>query len=443
MKTIKYILSIVLILSIAKVNAQDILTGTEKISLSKAVEIAMLNNYELKIASNELKKADNNNTVGNAGLLPSLTLNGGVDYGHNDTEMEFTGQNSEIIKIDNAESLTYNSNVRMDYTLFDGFGNVYTYKKLQGANERQETLFRQQTELTIVQVAERYYEVCRAQQNLHLAKESMRISRERLQKAMDKKAYGQANQLDVLNAEVDMNSDSTIVLQTEQAFLNSVKDLNVVLGVPVQNVYQVVDAIKFRDDFTADKVISGALLNNAGMIAQKQQEGISNLDLKITKAQKYPTISAYGQYGYNRQDNDAGQIAYNQSMGSSAGVSLKFNIFNGQQQRTKEKNATLDFRSQQERSFQLQSELERDAANAYTDYVYKRRIVELQETSVEQAQLNFEQTQEMYQLGRVTAIEFRTAQQNLLDVAANFNNARFTAKVAEFYLLQLTGELIN
>ncbi len=430
-------------LALAKLNAQEQIEPTDKISLSRAVEIAMLNNYDLKIATNELKKADNSNSIGNAGLLPSLTLNGGFDYGFNDTEMEFAGGDSEVIKIDNAESFTYSGNVRMDYTLFDGFGNVYTYKKLQGQNERQQTLFRQQTEQTIVEVAEKYYEVCRAQQNLNLAKKSMEISRERVQKAIHKKAYGQANQLDVLNAEVDMNSDSTIILQTEQAFLRSIKDLNVVLGVDVQTEYQVDDAINFRDDFTADAVISGAMLNNSGMIAQEQQEDISNLDLKITNAQKYPTLSAYGQYGYNRQNSDAGQVLYNQNLGTSAGLSLKFNVFNGRQQRTKEKNAMLDLNSQQERSLQLKSELERDATNAYTDYIYKRRIAELQETSVKQAQLNFEQTQEMYELGRVTSIEFRTAQQNLLDVAANFNDARFTAKVAEFYLMQLTGELIN
>jgi outer membrane protein TolC len=92
---------------------------------------------------------------------------------------------------------------------------------------------------------------------------------------------------------------------------------------------------------------------------------------------------------------------------------------------------------------QLKSQVERDASNAYTDYIYKRRIVDLQESSLEQAKLNFDQTQEMFQLGRVTSIEFRTAQQNLLNVAAQYNDALYTAKVAEFYLLQLTGKLIQ
>jgi len=438
----KYTIIIALCLSSISIAAQTLPDSSAQLTLQKAVEIAMVNNYDIKIASAEREKASNNNTIGNAGLLPSLSLSGGAEYSNSDTELEILG-NPDIIEVDGAESMSYNANARIDYTLFDGFGNIYTYKKLKSTDHMQETIFRQQTEATIVQVAERYYQVCRAQQNLNLAKESMRISRDRHQKAIDQKAYGQANQLDILNAEVDMNNDSTVILQTEQSYLQSVKNLNLVLGVPIQNTYEVDNSISYRDDFTADAIITGALTNNASLLAQQQQQQITGLDVKITDAKRYPTLSAYGQYGYSRQDNDAGQMLYNQNIGSSAGVSLKFNVFNGQQQRTKEKNARLNLLSQEERTHQVKSEIERDASNAYTDYIYKRRIVDLQESSLEQAKLNFEQTQEMFQLGRVTSIEFRTAQQNLLNVAAQYNDAQYTAKVAEFYLLQLTGELIQ
>ncbi|WP_430813165.1 TolC family protein [Carboxylicivirga sp. RSCT41] len=443
MKT-RILYTIVLFLGVIGTQAQTVPDSSEQLTLQKAIEIAMVNNYDIKIASADRQKAKNNNSIGNAGLLPSVSINGGADYSSSDTEMEINnGGNTSIIEADGAVSTNYNAAARVDYTLFDGFGNIYTYKKLKSSDNLQETIFRQQTETTIVQVAEQYYQVCRAQQNLHLAQESMRISRERYQKAMDQKAYGQANQLDVLNAEVDMNNDSTTVLQTEQTFIQSIKDLNLVLGVPIQNVYEVDNSIDYRDDFKADVVIADALMNNASLSAQQQQEKISNLDVKITDANKYPTLSAYGQYSYNRTDNDAGQLLYNQTQGPKVGVSLNFNVFNGRQQRTKEKNARLDYISQQERTMQVKSQVERDASNAYTDYIYKRRIVDLQESSLEQARLNFEQTQEMFQLGRVTSIEFRTAQQNLLNVAAQYNDAQYTAKVAEFYLLQLTGKLIQ
>ncbi|MFA9390955.1 MAG: TolC family protein [Prolixibacteraceae bacterium] len=420
--------------------AQDIPQQT--LTLQKAVEIALTNNYDIKVASNELQKTKNKNTPGNAGLLPSLSISAGTDYSNKATELQFMG-NDQVLSIDGAESFSYNANVRLDYVLFDGLGNVYTYQKLKNADARQETLSLLQSENTIIQVTEAYYEVCRAQQNVSLADESMHISRKRYQRALDQKIYGKATELDVLNAEVDMNNDSTRILQTEQAYLQTLKNLNVVLGVSIQNNYDVDDSIEFRSDFTAEQVIADALTNNTQLIAQEQMVDLTALDLKITKSKKYPTVSAYGQYAYGRQDNDAGQLLYNQSYGPAAGVSLRFNVFNGRQLHTQEKNSLLDFESQQERSYQMAANVERNASNAFTDYDYKRKIVDLQKRSLKQAQLNFEKTEELFQIGRVTSIEFRTAQQNLLSVAANYNDSKFKAKVAEFYLLQLTGELLS
>ncbi|WP_338397500.1 TolC family protein [Persicobacter psychrovividus] len=467
MKRFKYI-SLCLSLFLGSATWAQEIELPEKIDLAKAIETAMTNNYDIKIARAEADKAQNSHHIGNAGLLPSVSASGGGDFSVNDTEIQFmnmgggTGSGGstgggagggaapddtptpgDIMVIDGAESISYNASIRMDYTIFDGFGNVYTYKKLEGASELQETLYRQQMEMTIVQVAEQYYEVCRAQQNYNLAQQSLDISKERYQKAVDQKTYGQANQLDLLNAEVDMNSDSTLLLQTEQQLLMSLKNLNVVMGIGVNNSYEVNDSVTYRDDLTADYVTTAAMTYNASIVAQLQQTEISELDMKITRARKMPSISAYGSYGYNRTDNEASQVIYNQNRGFSTGLSASFNIFNGRQQRIAEQNAKIDLATEKERQRQTEAQIERDIANAYTDYTYKKRIVELQRTSLKQARLNFESTKEMFALGRSTSIEFRTAQENLLNVANQFSDAQFQAKVSEFYLLQLSGLILN
>ncbi|MDB4335184.1 TolC family protein, partial [bacterium] len=346
MKTYKSILLAGLMVISTVSQAQDI--KIEKMTLPKAIETALVNNYDLKIANNTLEQAKNNNTLGNAGLLPSLSINGGLDYANKDTELELAGDNNRY-RVDAAETMAYSANARIDYTLFDGFGSRYTYKKLNQANQMQETYFKGQMEATILQVARLYYDVCRAQKNLFLAKESMRISKDRYSRTKDKKTYGQANRLDLLNAEVDMNSDSTIILQTEQVFLMSVKNLNVALGLPVQKSYEINDVIDFRNDLTADQVLTDAMINNSSLLTQQQVQNMARSDVKITQAAKYPSIGAYGQYGYYQQDSEGSQITYNQSLGTSAGLSLKFNVFNGQQLRTREKNAKLDLLSQKER----------------------------------------------------------------------------------------------
>ncbi len=421
------------------VNAQKV---DSTLTIDKAIGIALSNNFDIKIANHQLQQAQNNHSIGNAGLLPSLTANGGAEYQKNDTELQFNGVN-ETQNVDGAVSISYNGNIRIDYTLFDGFGNLYTLKKLKGNDERQQNLFKRQMEITMLEVIENYYQLCLMQENIHLAKQNLKISNDRYQRVLDQKAFGQATQLDALNAKVDLNTDSTTLLNVEQNYLMAIKNLNVSLGIEIASNYAVSDSFEYKQNMDVDYVINAALNNNTHLISQQQQEQIKDLDFKITRAQRYPSLSAYGQYGYSKQENDAGMLLYSQTNGMTGGLSLRMNIFNGRQQRTKEKNAQLDYLSEQEKTKQLMSEIERDASNAYTDYVYKLKIVDLQKSSIEQAKHNFEQTKEMFQLGRVNSIEFRTAQQNLLSAAYNYNTARLEAKIAEYYLLSLTGDLLQ
>ena len=52
---------------ITEVSAQELLT------LESAVKIALENNYEIKIASNNLEIDKTNVAIGNAGMLPTIT----------------------------------------------------------------------------------------------------------------------------------------------------------------------------------------------------------------------------------------------------------------------------------------------------------------------------------------------------------------------------------
>ena len=59
------------------------------------------------------------------------------------------------------------------------------------------------------------------------------------------------------------------------------------------------------------------------------------------------------------------------------------------------------------------------------------------------AKNNFDRTQEKFRLGQVTSIEFRQAQLNLLSAELSRNQAKYEAKLAELFVLQLSGELLN
>ena len=56
---------------------------------------------------------------------------------------------------------------------------------------------------------------------------------------------------------------------------------------------------------------------------------------------------------------------------------------------------------------------------------------------------NFDRTQAQYELGTITAVEYRQAQLNLRNAQNQWTTAKYQVKLAELQLLQLSGDLLN
>jgi hypothetical protein len=68
MKRHHLILSILFFIKCLQIQAQDTL------ELSTAIQIGLANNFNIKISKGQKQIAENNNTVGNAGFLPTLQV---------------------------------------------------------------------------------------------------------------------------------------------------------------------------------------------------------------------------------------------------------------------------------------------------------------------------------------------------------------------------------
>src|SRR5690606_23355236 len=111
--------------------------------------------------------------------------------------------------------------------------------------------------------------------------------------------------------------------------------------------------------------------------------------------------------------------------------------------RVQTQNARIRNENQELLREQIRLEVQRDIENALGDYENKRFILEVQEQNVATNENNFNRTEEQYRLGRVTSIEFRQAQINLLDAKTSLNLAKYDAKRAELAGLRLIGQLLN
>lgn len=62
------------------------------LSKDEAIKIALLNNFDIKVARNEVDVAKNNQSVLNSGYLPTISATAGATYNRDDSTIEFPGQ---------------------------------------------------------------------------------------------------------------------------------------------------------------------------------------------------------------------------------------------------------------------------------------------------------------------------------------------------------------
>ena len=157
-----------------------------------------------------------------------------------------------------------------------------------------------------------------------------------------------------------------------------------------------------------------------------------------------PTIGLSGSYGWNKNNNNAvALLAVSTNTGLSAGLSLSWNLFDGGSTITTVRNAKISLETQQLQKESILLNIERDFNNAWDNYKNKLEIYNIQEKNIITAQNNFERTQEKFKIGQVNSIEFRQAQVNLLNAELSRNQAKFSAKLSELEVLQISGELLN
>ena len=412
------------------------------LSTQEAVTLTLENNYGIKIASNTVEIAENNSSVLNSGYLPTFTANSGATYSLDNTEAIFS--NGNITNLNGAESSRYNATVNLNYTLFDGLGRYYNYKRLKEEKQLTELDARETIENTMLQLFSVYYNVAQLSQNTDAINQTLNISKDRLKRAEYQFDYGQSTKLGVLNAQVDINNDSINYINLKQQLKNSKRDLNVILGNSVDINFEVDTLINFVLNLNKADLLNKVKDNNVTLLQIRKNLVINEYNVKTWKSDFLPTLGLTGSYGWNKNNNNAASfLETSTNTGLSGGLNLSWNLFDGGGTITRVKNAKINLENQQLQKEQIIIDIERNFENAWDDFQNKLVIFNVQVENIITSKNNFERTQEKFKLGQATSIEFRQAQLNLLNSELSRNQAKYDAKLAELLVLQISGELLN
>ena len=418
---------------IINMNAQELLTVEE------AIKIALENNYEIKISKNNSKIDQSNVSIGNAGILPALTANV-VDTNSLQNSSQ-TLQNGNVNTLANAKNNRISYGVNLDWTIFDGFrmfARLDQLKELQKLGEEQLKLI---VTTRISDVISTYFDLVQQQQQLSALDTTIVISNQRLALAQNRFSIGKASKLEVLNAQVDLNTDKAAVLRQEELYINTKILLNQILARDLKTDYKVVENTEINKQLLLSELTALAEKQNPQLISQIINRKISELQLKQIKANRYPTVRLNSGYAFINTESSLGFTSQTSARGLSYGFTATLNLFDGFNQSRNEKIAKIQIENSQllidQQKLNLNSQLE----TSYQTYLTNLELIDLEEKNEGIAKQNLEITLEKFRIGTITTLEFRTAQLNYVNAKVRFSNAQYQAKLSEIALKELAGNI--
>lgn len=418
---------------IIKINAQEVLT------IEDAVKIALENNYEIKIASNNLNIDKTNVSTGNAGMLPKVTASLLDNNGIQNSSQ--TRQDGTVTSLDNAKSNSLNYGVGLDWTIFDGFK---MFAKLDQLKELQK-LGEAQLKLTIItkisDVNATYFDLVQQQQQLAALDTTIVISNQRLDLAQNRFSIGKASKLEVLNAQVDLNTDKVALLRQKELYENTKISLNQILARDLKTDFKVVDAIIVDGNLLLPELSALAEKQNPQLETQIINKRISELQLKQIKAARYPTVNVNTGYNFSESHSSLGFTSQSSARGLNYGFKASLNLFDGLSQNRNEKIAQFEIENSkiaiEQQNLALNSQLE----ISYQTYLTNLELIDLEEKNEAIAKQNLDITLDKFRIGTITTLEFRTAQLNYINAKVRNSNAQYQAKLSEIALKELAGNL--
>jgi len=414
-------------------NAQEIL------SLENAVKIALENNYEIKIADNNLKIDKTNVAIGNAGMLPSISAVATDNNSILNTSQ--TRSDGTTVNLKNAKNNNLNYGVALDWTIFDGLKMFAKYDQLKELQNMSDAQLKMTIINKVSSVNSVYYDLIQEQQKVVDLDSTIVISKKRLEFTKNRYTIGKGSKLDVLNAQVDLNTDLGNLLKEKQTYTNTKTLLNQILARDLNADFKVSQGINVDRKLQLAELMALAEKQNPELEMQIINKKVSELELKQIKGERYPTVKLNSGYNFNDTKSSLGFTTQSSAHGLNYGFSASLNLFNGDAQNRNEKIAQMQVDNSKLVIDQQLIQLRSNLTVAFQVYLTNLDLIDLEENNTAISKQNLEITAEKFKIGTITSVEFRAAQLNYINSRIRLSSAQFQAKLSEITLRELAGTL--
>jgi outer membrane protein TolC len=426
------------------------------LSLSDAVQRGLENNYQIRIANNNVAVAEAQDSWALAGRYPTINLSiqPGLAYRNNTNP-------ASIVVSSAVTSYSLAPAANFSWTLFNGNRVELTKEQSARRVDLSEGELMLAVENNAQAIIRAYYGALVQRERIDVLQDVLKLSRDRIEYQELRREYGQGGSFDALQARDAYLNDSTNLLTQQITYENAVRSLLQVMGETDPNLeIRLSDELEFTPTpYDRQDLTQRLMTNNRSLQNLLVNRDLANYNTRLAESNNAPTVNllAGASYSFDVQtgiqtfDFGGGQPSREQdlpgvaarTLSGNIGVGVNYLLYDGGARKQRIQIAQL-----QETTAQLDYEANKQNLqillnNTLSTYDNQTELLGLSDALISNAAENLTIAEERLKGGVINSFDYRQIQLNYLNATFQRLSALQNIKATETELLRLTGQIVR
>lgn len=416
----------------------------EILSLENAIKVGLKRNFDIQLSKKNKEITQLNNNLGNSGALPTINISSKKENAVSDQSNNPTSFIQEILK---SESL--NASTNMSWTLLSGYRIQATKEKLRQLEFLSNGNLTLTIENTTQAIILSYYNCILQEERLKLLQNVVNLSRERLIYQKTKYEIGVSSKMDVLQIETSLLTDSSNLLTQRLNYNNSVKNLNLVLGVDLNSEWDLTDKMSTKTQvFNLFDLQSETFQNNTNIKNQCINNEIIRQDITLAKSVYYPIVSFNSGASYNESTYDIGNSGFEgdntgETLNYYANISVNFRLYDGGKYKTLLQEAEIKHDINDLNLEKQHREIKHQLSINFEKYNSRIIIYNLSKKAFDIAEINYQLANDKKNRGTINSFNLRDIEIAYLNSGISYLQSTYNLNESYLELVKITGGILE
>jgi outer membrane protein len=424
-------------------------------SLMEVYERALMNDPAIREAEATYLATAEVKPQARAFLLPTLNL--GATRRHTFSDLQGSGVVDPVTGAAAGRQLSELDGVGYQLTLTQSVFNWSQYKTLQQADKqvvRAETDYRAALQGLILRVANAYFNVLAAEDNLAAAVSQRDSVSRQLEQSQRRFEVGLIAITDVQQSQAGYDDAVAFEIEAQRLLSTAHETLREIVGEIVPELAAPTDDLPLLtpDPANADDWVRVALDSNLALQSSRLAADVASDQIAIDKGSRLPEISLSANYSDDEQDrvstlfnptfpNGRAIPSTQLPEGRSWTLNMTFPIYTGGRNRSLIQQSVYRHRAATEALERIARQTERQTRDSYLGVISEISRVRALRQSVESNRTALRATEAGFEVGTQTTVDVLASQDNLRQQETLYSRSRYDYMINLLSLKQAAGQL--